>query len=70
MICVWKFGYNAGIKTTCSTAIEKSEAKAVLIFLWLWVKTHSSTANEKLVSMQGLKPPAHLLLKNRRLKPS
>jgi hypothetical protein len=24
--------YNAGVKTTCSIAIEKSEAKAILIF--------------------------------------
>jgi hypothetical protein len=30
----------------------------------LWVKTHSSTAIEKSVSMQGLKPPAPMLLKN------
>ena len=44
-ICVWKFGFNTGVKTTCSFAIEKS------------------------ISTQGLKPPAPLLLKNRRLKP-
>jgi hypothetical protein len=33
------------------------------------VKTQSSTAIEKSISMQGLKPPAQLLLKNWRLKP-
>jgi hypothetical protein len=32
IICVWKFDFNAGVKTTRSIAIEKSEAKAVLIF--------------------------------------
>jgi hypothetical protein len=45
IIFVWKFGFNTGVKTTCSNAIEKS------------------------ISTQGLKPPAPLLLKNRRLKP-
>jgi hypothetical protein len=31
--CVWKFGYNAGVKTTCSIAIEKSEAKAICFLM-------------------------------------
>jgi hypothetical protein len=29
--------FNTGVKTTCSNATEKAEAKAILIFLAFWL---------------------------------